>query len=63
MRLARLLKLDTLPPFFCYELLIPYSAKCWQGKTLANLSFQSFGEENVGKFTIANISYLVIIGE
>ena len=36
---------------------MPYSAKFWRGKTLANLSFQSFGKENVGKFTIANISY------
>ena len=27
---------------------IPYSAKQWQGKTLANRSFQSFGEENIG---------------
>ena len=24
---------------------------------MANQSFQSFGEENVGEFTIANISY------
>ena len=33
---------------FClenYPLYIPYSAKRWQGKTLANQSFQSFGEE------------------
>ena len=37
---------------------IPYSAKCWRGKTSANRSFQSFDEENVDKFTIANISYL-----
>ena len=35
-----------------------YSAKFW-GKTLANRSFQSFGEENVGKFTMANIATLV----
>ena len=38
---------------------VPYSAKLWRVKTLvANRSFQSFGEENVGKFTIANISNL-----
>ena len=36
---------------------VPYSAKFWQGKTSVNRSFQSFGEENVGKFTIANFSY------
>ena len=30
---------------------VPYSAKFWQGKTLGNRSFQSFGEENVGEFT------------
>ena len=29
----------------------------WWDKTLANRSFQSFGEENVGEFTIANVSY------
>ena len=34
-----------------------YSAKFWQGKTLANRWFQSFGKENVGEFTIANVSY------
>ena len=34
---------------------IPYSAKLWQDKTLANQSFQSFGEENVGKFTLATL--------
>ena len=39
--------------------LVPYSAKFWRGKTLANRSFQTFGEENVGELTIANniISY------
>ena len=37
---------------------IPYSAKLWWGKTLANRLFHNFGEENVGKLTIANISYL-----
>ena len=39
--------------------LIPYSAKFWRGKTLANRLFQTFGEENVGELTIANniISY------
>ena len=36
---------------------IPYSAKFWLGKTLVNRSFQSFCEENVGEFTIANIIY------
>ena len=34
---------------------IPYSAKFWRGKTLANRSFQSFGEENVGEFTATYI--------
>ena len=44
---------------FSYRLYngIPYSAKFWQGKTLANQSFQSLARENVGKFTIAYISY------
>ena len=32
---------------------IPYSAKFWQEKTLAKRSFQIFGEENFGEFTIA----------
>ena len=36
---------------------LPYSEKFWWVKTLANRSFQSFGEENVGEFIIANISY------
>ena len=33
------------------------SAKLWRDKTLMNRSFYSFGEENVGESTIANISY------
>ena len=37
-----------------YGLLVLYSAKIWRGETLANQSFQ---KENVGEFTIANISY------
>ena len=42
----------------CHHLMkILYSTKFWQGKTLMNRSFQSFGEENVGKFTIVNVSY------
>ena len=42
--------------FYIY---IPYSAKFWRGKTLANRSFQTFSEENVGELTIADniISY------
>ena len=36
---------------------LPYSTKFWWGKTLANRSFHSFDKENVGEFTIANISY------
>ena len=36
---------------------ILHSAKFWRSKTLANRLFQSFGKGNVGKFTIANISY------
>ena len=36
---------------------ISLCAKFWWGKTLVNRLFNSFGEENVGKFTIANISY------
>ena len=35
---------------------ISYSAKQWWGKTLANQSFQSFGEENVGKFKFLALS-------
>ena len=35
---------------------ILYSAKRWWGKTLANQSFQSFGEENVGKFKLLVLS-------
>ena len=42
-------------------LLIPYSIKFLWGKILENrsiyISFQSFGEENVGGFTKANISF------
>ena len=38
-------------------LYVPYSTKFWRHKTLANQSFRSFGEENVGEFTIANVSY------
>ena len=40
-----------------WDLHIPYSTKLWLDKTLANRLFQSFGKENVGEFTIANISY------
>ena len=32
------------------------------GKTLANRLFQGFGEENVGDFTIANVSYFSVSG-
>ena len=39
------------------ESILPYSAKFWWGKTLANRSFQSFGKENVGKFTAIYISH------
>ena len=35
---------------------IPYSVKLWWDKTLVNGLFQSFAKENVGEFTIANIS-------
>ena len=42
---------------FYHDFLLLYSAKLWQGKTLTNRSFQSFGEESFGKLTIANISY------
>ena len=40
-----------------WKFLLPYRAKLWQGKTLANQSFQSFSKENFDKFTIAHISY------
>ena len=30
---------------------IPYRAKLWRGKTLANWQVQDFGEENIGKYT------------
>ena len=36
---------------------VPYSAKFWQGKTLTIRLFQSLARENVGKFTIPNVSY------
>ena len=42
------------------KLHIPYSAKFWWGKTLANRSFQSFGEENFGEFTAIYLATLVI---
>ena len=35
---------------------ILYSTKFWRGKNLADQSFQNFGKENVGEFTVANIS-------
>ena len=38
---------------------VPHSTKFWWGITLVNRSFQSFGEGNVGGFTIANIASLV----
>ena len=41
---------------------ITYSAKVWWEKTWANKLFQSFGEEDVGEFTIANISYFSELG-
>ena len=34
-----------------------YNAIFWQSTTLVNQSFKSVGEENVGKFTTANIIY------
>ena len=37
---------------------IPYSAKFWRGKILANRSFQIFGEENVGKLLIILLAIL-----
>ena len=40
-----------------YFINIPYSAERWWGKTLANQSFQSFGEENIGEFKL-----LIFIG-
>ena len=42
---------------------LPYSAKFWRGKILANRSFQTFGEENVGELlmilsaTLANLEF------
>ena len=41
---------------WCYEHHMLYSTKFWQGKTLANQSFQRYGGENVGELTIANVS-------
>ena len=35
--------------------LILYSTKFWWGKTSVNRSLISFGEENVGEFTIATL--------
>ena len=46
---------DNLITLVCKATL--YSTNFWRGKTLSNQSVQSFGEENVGDFTIANISY------
>ena len=40
---------------------IQYSVKIWQDKTLANQSFQSFGEDNVGKFIIARVKYWLLM--
>ena len=34
---------------------VPHSTKLWRGKNLVNRSFKSFGKENVGEFTVANI--------
>ena len=39
------------------QLKLSYSTEFWRGKTLANQLFQSFGEENVGEFTIANMDF------
>ena len=42
---------------------LPYSAKFWRGKILANRSFQTFGEENVSELliillaTLANLEF------
>ena len=36
---------------------IPCTAKFWWDKTLVNLSLQNCGEENLGEFMIASISY------
>ena len=47
----------TRPLFILGDCKLPYSAKFWQGKTLADQLFKSFGEKNVGEFTITNISY------
>ena len=42
----------------CYIYIYTYTYRIAQNfETLANQSFQSFGEENVGEFTIASISY------
>ena len=38
---------------------VPYSGKQWQGKTLANQSFQSFGEENIGEFNLLTNSSFI----
>ena len=42
------------PYFHDHNFQISYSAKFWWRKTLVN---QSLARENVGEFTIANISY------
>ena len=46
---------ENCPVKISYDVLCMYSAKLWQGKTLVNWSYQSFGEENVAKFTIATL--------
>ena len=46
-----------------HKWIIPYSAKFWRGKILANRSFQTFGDENVGELliillaTLANLEF------
>ena len=35
---------------------VPYSTKCWRGKTMVNRSLE-FLQGNVGEFTIATIRY------
>ena len=54
---STLIRQNFPPSRFCaIRCRIPYSAKWWQGKTLANQLFQSFGKENVGEFKLLTFS-------
>ena len=47
---------DAVSGMYVHMSYVPYSAKGWRGKTLANQLFHSFGQENIGKFKLLNFS-------